>query len=178
MQEEKQTSEGAPVHGDAVEMADSAALLAALTAERDQLAKERAEFYDQLLRRTADLDNIRRRSQRERSEYAEYAGMEAIGQILPVLDDFERALKLDTAGNEYAKGIEIIYNRLFETLKKLGLEPLSAAGEKFDPNVHHAVEMVSTTEAEDQTVLEELQRGYNFKGRLLRPAMVRVASRP
>jgi molecular chaperone GrpE len=178
MQEEKHTTEGAPIQDDAADPADSTALLAALTAERDQLAKERAELYDQLLRRTADLDNIRRRSQRERSEYAEYAGMEAVGQILPVLDDFERALKMDAGGKEYSKGVELIYNRLVETLKKLGLEPLAAAGEKFDPNVHHAVEMVSTTEAEDQTVLDELQRGYNFKGRLLRPTMVRVASRP
>jgi molecular chaperone GrpE len=178
MQEEKQTTEGAPIQDDAADLADPAALLAALTSERDQLAKERAELYDQLLRRSADLDNIRRRSQRERAEYAEYAGMEAVGQILPVLDDFERALKMDAGGKEYSKGVELIYNRLIETLKKLGLEPLAAAGERFDTNLHHAVEMVSTTEAEDQTVLEELQRGYNFKGRLLRPAMVRVASRP
>jgi molecular chaperone GrpE len=185
MQEEKPITESsapgteaAAARGDAGDVADSAALLATLAGERDQLARERADLYDQLLRRTADFDNFRRRSQRERTEYAEYSGMETVGQILPVLDDFERALKAEASDKEYSKGIEIIYNRLFETLKKLGLEPLAATGAKFDPHVHHAVEMVPTTQAEDQTVLEELQRGYNFKGRLLRPAMVRVASRP
>ena len=98
--------------------------------------------------------------------------------LLPILDDFERALKTEAAGKEYAKGMELIYQRLFESLKKLGLEPLSAAGSAFDPHVHHAVEMVESEETADNTVIDEYQRGYNFKGRLLRPAMVRVAVEP
>jgi molecular chaperone GrpE len=179
--EKKQSSPTAPdgpLPAETVDVADSAALLAGVTAERDQLAKERADLYDQLLRRTAEFDNFRRRSQRERGEFTEYASMEAVRQMLPVLDDFERALRTETSDREYAKGMELIYNRLFEILKRLGLEPVEVEGQQFDPHVHHAVEMITTEEAPDQTIVEELQRGYNFKGRLLRPAMVKVAVRP
>jgi molecular chaperone GrpE len=152
--------------------------LAALAAERDQLAAEKAELYDRLLRVRAEFENARRRTERERSDFLQFAGMELVRDILPVLDDFERALKVETADREYAKGVELIYQRLMEALKKMGLEPLEAAGCKFDPNLHQAVERVETDEAEDQSVLGEFQRGYNFKGKLLRPAMVRVAVKP
>ena len=155
--------------------ADQAAQIAS---ERDQLAAEKADLQDRLLRRMAEFDNFRRRAERERSEYLEFAGMDAVRELLPVVDDFERALKVESADREYAKGIELIYQRLTELLKKLGLEPIAAAGQKFDPNLHHAVEMVQTEDAEDHTVLDEYQRGYNFRGRLLRPAMVKVAVKP
>jgi molecular chaperone GrpE len=164
--------------GDSVEIPDPAAMLAAIAAERDQLAKEKADLYDQLLRRTAEFENFRRRSQRERAEFFEFAGMESVRELLPVLDDFERGLKVEFSGKEYAKGMELIYNRLTTALGKLGLEPLACEGQQFDPNVHHAVETVVNEELEDHTVVAELQRGYNFKGRLLRPAMVKVAVRP
>jgi molecular chaperone GrpE len=85
---------------------------------------------------------------------------------------------VETADREYAKGMELIYQRLMDALKKLGLEPLQTIGQAFDPNLHHAIEMVQTEDAPDHTVLDEYQRGYNFKGRLLRPAMVKVAVRP
>ena len=98
--------------------------------------------------------------------------------LLPILDDFERALQVETADREYAKGVELIYQRLSETVRKMGLEPIETAGKPFDPNLHQAVERVQTEEAEDQAILGEFQRGYNFKGKLLRPAMVRVAVRP
>lgn len=163
---------------DNVDAADSAALIAALTAERDELARERSDIYDQLLRRTAEFDNFRRRTQRERAEFAEYAGMEVVRELLPVLDDFERALTAPSSDPEYVKGMELIYNRLMDTLKKLGAVPIPAEGQKFDPHVHHAVEMVPAEDVEDHTVLQELRRGYNFKGRLLRPAMVKVAVKP
>ncbi len=94
------------------------------------------------------------------------------------LDDFERALKAPGADSEYAKGIELIYIRFLDTLKKLGLEPIETAGKKFDPNLHEAIARVETDEAEDQTILGEMQRGYLFKGKLLRPAWVRVAVKP
>lgn len=161
--------------GGTADAVDSAAVIAALTAERDQLAKERSDFYDQLLRRSADFDNFRRRAQRERADFAEFAGMEIMRSLVPVLDDFERALKTAASDKEYAKGMELIYNRLMDTLVKAGLEPMDVEGRKFDPHVHHAVEMVTTAEADDQTILAQLQRGYNFKGRLLRPALVKVA---
>lgn len=166
---------GAEVRTDSVDATDSTALLASITAERDQLARERAELYDRLLRLSAEFDNFRRRSQKERAEFAEFAGMEIVREILPILDDFERALKVDTPDQEYAKGIALIYTRLLDALKKSGLEPMTSEGEKFDPNFHHAVEMVPSEEVEDHTIVAEHQRGYTFKGRLLRPAMVKVA---
>jgi len=151
------------------------ASLETLTAERDRLIQERNDLTDRLLRRQAEFDNYRRRAERERQDVLEYAHTESVRAILPILDDFERALKVETADREYARGMELIYQRLSEALKKLGLEPISAKGEKFDPHIHHAVDMVETDEVEDHTVLDEYQSGYNFRGRLLRPAMVKVA---
>ncbi len=151
--------------------------LAAVTAERDQLAAEKTEVYERLLRARAEFDNARKRAERERSEFLQFASTDLVRQILPILDDFERALKAPTADGDYAKGVELIYQRLYDTLRKMGLDPIEAAGKKFDPNLHQAVDRVETDQAEDQTVLEEYQRGYNFKGRLLRPAMVKVAVR-
>ncbi len=104
--------------------------------------------------------------------------MDVIKELLPVVDDFERALKVETAGREYTKGVELIYQRLIETLKKIGLEPIDTTGQQFDPNLHQAVDRVQTEEAEDMAILSEYQRGYNFRGKLLRPAMVQVAVRP
>ena len=106
----------------------------------------------------------------------EFANTETVRSIVPILDDFERALKVECSGNkEYVRGMELIHQRLSDALKKLGLEPISAKGLKFDPHIHHAVEMSETDQVEDHTILEEYQRGYNFRGRLLRPAMVKVA---
>jgi molecular chaperone GrpE len=147
----------------------------AVTAERDRLIEEKNDLLDRLLRRQAEFDNFRRRAEREKSEVLEYAGAESVSAILPILDDFERALKVECTGKEYARGMEMIYQRLSEALKKLGLEPITAKGEKFDPHFHHAVDMVETDDVEDHTVLDEYQQGYKFRGRLLRPAMVKVA---
>lgn len=152
--------------------------LAAITAERDQLATEKVELHDRLLRAQAEFQNLRKRTERERVELFEYASMEAVRVLLPVLDDFERAMKTESSDKEYSTGIELIYNRFYETLKKLGLEPLESKGKPFDPQLHHAVDMIETEEAPDHTVLDEFQRAYNFKGRLLRPAMVKVAVQP
>lgn len=174
MDDEKQVTESS----DTVEVTDPAASLAGITAERDRLAKEKADLYDQLLRRTAEFENFRRRSQRERAEFLEFAGMETARELLPILDDIERALQVECADKEYAKGMELIYNRLFTALQKAGLEPLASEGQKFDPHLHHAIETIASREVEDHTVVEELQRGYNFRGRLLRPAMVKVAVQP
>ena len=163
---------------DSVSVAEPAAQLEAITAERDHLAHEKAELRDRLVRRQADFENFRRRVARERAELVEFAGVESVHALLPVVDDFERALKVECADKEYVRGMDLICQRLIEALKKLGLEPIAAAGQPFDPNLHHAVEMVQTGEAGDQTVIEEYQRGYNFRGRLLRPSMVKVAVRP
>ncbi len=160
---------------DAVKDAAGSSPLETVAAERDKLAEEKAELTDLLLRRQAEFENFRRRAEREKQDVQEYAHTDSVKAILPILDDFERALKVETADKEYARGMELIYQRLFDSLKKLGLEPISSKGKKFDPHLHHAVDMMETDEVEDHTVLDEYQSGYNFRGRLLRPAMVKVA---
>jgi len=157
---------------------DLAAQVTALKVDRDRLAADKAELHDRLLRRQADFDNFRKRAERDRSDFLQYAGMEFAREILPIVDDFDRALKVETADASYAKGVELINARMHETLKKMGLEPMDTLGKTFDPNLHQAVERVETDEAEDQTILAEFQKGYTFKGKLLRPAMVKVAVRP
>lgn len=151
--------------------------LDALIAERDQLANEKAGLQEMLLRRTAEFDNFRKRTDRERSELIEFAAADALKALLPILDDFERAVAQPCADADYAKGVALIHQRLLDTLSKLGLEPIQALGQPFDPNFHNAIEVVHTEQAEDHTVLDDLQRGYLFKGRLLRPSTVRVATR-
>lgn len=146
-----------------------------MTAERDRLIEEKNELTDLLLRRQAEFDNFRRRAEREKADVQEYAHADTVKAILPILDDFERALKVESADREYVRGMELIYQRLADALKKLGLEPISSKGKKFDPHLHHAVDMVENAGVEDHTILEEYQPGYNFRGRLLRPAMVKVA---
>ena len=157
---------------------DLAGQVTALKADRDRLAADKAELHDRLLRRQADFDNFRKRAERDRSDFLQFAGMEFARELLPILDDFDRALKVETADANYAKGVELIYARMYETLKKMGLEPMDTVGKTFDPNLHQAVERVETDVAEDQTILAEFQKGYTFKGKLLRPAMVKVAVRP
>ncbi len=161
---------------------DPASHLEAVVAERERLLTDKAELLDRLLRQRAEFENYRKRAERERAETIGSAGMDTVSALLPILDDFERALKSafteDAAGGQFAEGVALIYERLFSALKKQGLEPIESLGKPFDPNVHHAIETVPTEEAEDHSVFDELQRGYNFKGRLLRPAMVRVAVKP
>jgi molecular chaperone GrpE len=147
--------------------------------DTEKLAEQCAELNDRLLRLRADYDNFRRRAERERADLFEYATMEAVRGLLPVLDDFERALnvapKEEGPVRDYATGMQLIYQRFLDALKKLGLELVDATGQPFDPNLHHAVQKEVRDDVEDHTVLEQYQRGYNFKGKLLRAAMVKVA---
>ena len=163
---------------DAAERAKPSAPDAAEPSPEEKLAAEKAEWQDRALRTQAEFQNFRRRAEKEKVELLEYASTEAVRPLLVVLDDFERALKTESADKEYAKGMELIYQRFLDALKKLGLEPVESKGKPFDPHLHHAIEMVETTAAPDHTVLEEFQRAYNFKGKLLRPAMVKVAVTP
>src|SRR5580698_1983191 len=155
--------------------ATPSAALESVTADRDRLIDENHELLDRLLRRQAEFENFRRRAEREKADILEFANTESVRAILPILDDFERALKTQTNDKVYARGMQLIYQRLADSLKKLGLEPITTKGQKFDPHVHHAVDMVETADVEEQTILDEYQPGYNFRGRLLRPAMVKVA---
>jgi molecular chaperone GrpE len=147
--------------------------LEAVTAERDRLLQEKNELVELVKRRQAEFDNFRKRAEREKSEVLEFAHSDSVRAILPILDDFERALKTHTADKVYARGMELIYQHLGDALKKLGLETITTKGQKF--HIHHAVDMVETGDVEEQTILDEYQPGYNFRGRLLRPAMVKVA---
>lgn len=155
--------------------ATAAAPAADYAAERDRLGREKAELQDLLQRRQAEFENFRKRSERERAEVFDIAAMDTLRALLPALDDFERGLKHETADKEYARGMEMVYQRLTESLRKLGLEPIVNDVPIFNPHIHHAVEMVETTEHPDQTILEEYQRGYYYKGRLVRPSLVKVA---
>jgi molecular chaperone GrpE len=166
-----------------IEEAAAEPVAAAEEQSAEKWAQEKAELEDLLRRRQAEFENFRRRMERERAEWAQAAGMDTVRGLLPILDDFERALKAARAAegaaeNDLIKGIELIYKRLLETLTRQGLEPIETAGQKFDPHVHEAVQRVEQEDAEDGAILDEYQRGYNFKGKLLRPAMVKVAVRP
>jgi len=144
--------------------------------ETEKLRTERDALLDRLARLQAEFDNARKRAAREQQEFREYAAADVIRNILPVLDSFERALKAPAGdAHDLRSGLELIYRQFQDALQKMGVQPIESVGKPFDPRVHEAVEMVDTTEAEDHHVLDELQRGYNYKGRLLRPAMVRVA---
>ena len=145
--------------------------------ETEKLRAERDALLDRLARLQAEFDNARKRAVREQQEFREYAAADVIKNFLPILDSFERALKAggDSNSNDFRNGIELIYRQFQDALQKIGVQPIVAVGQAFDPRVHEAVEMVDTTEVPDHHVLDELQRGYKYKERLLRPAMVRVA---
>ncbi|MBZ5721558.1 MAG: nucleotide exchange factor GrpE [Acidobacteriia bacterium] len=153
---------------------------AATTGDFDlqRLKAERDSLLDRLARLQAEFENARKRATREQQDFREYAVADALKTLLPVLDSFERALQTSPEQSEIHKGVELIYKQLQDALTKLGLQPMVATGQPFDPHVHQAIEMVDTTEAADHQVLEELQRGYKLKDRLLRPAMVKVARNP
>jgi molecular chaperone GrpE len=146
--------------------------------ELQKIRSERDLLLDRLARMQAEFENARKRAVREQQDFRDYALMDAIRNLLPVLDSFERALKASREKSEFRNGVELIYKQLEAALMKLGVQPITAKGEPFDPHLHEAVEMVDTTEAADHQVLEELQRGYKLKDRLLRPAMVKVARNP
>lgn len=145
-----------------------------------KLKEENASLFDQLLRKQAEFENFRKRTEREKAEFMRFANFEIVRDLLPVLDGFERALKVETSGSleGFKKGMELVYKQLFDGLRKAGLEPLETVGQKFDPNFHQAVAHDERGGIEDNVVIEEFQRGYLFQGRLLRAAMVKVVSTP
>jgi molecular chaperone GrpE len=144
--------------------------------ELQKLKAERDTLLDRLARLQAEFENARKRATREQQEFRDFATADAIKALLPTFDSFERALQTPVSqSNEFRSGIELIYKQLQDALSRLGVRPVAAKGERFDPHVHEAIEMVETTEVPDHEVIEELQRGYKLKDRLLRPAMVRVA---
>jgi len=147
-------------------------------AELQKIRAERDSLLDRLARAQAEFDNARKRAAKEQQDFRDFAMADAIKSLLPVVDNFERALQSKSEAGDFRSGVELIYKQLRDVLTKLGVQPIAAKGEPFDPHVHEAIEMVETPDAADHEVLEEWQRGYKYKDRLLRPAMVRVAKKP
>jgi molecular chaperone GrpE len=155
----------------------------ALQEDPETVRSERDDYRDRLLRATAEFDNYRKRIERERRELSEYATSELLKDVLPLVDDLERALAAapgaDAAATvaSYRAGVELIHRRLLDVLRKRGVSAIEALGTDFDPHVHQAVSQEVSPEHRDGEVIEELRRGYKLGDRLLRPAMVKVASR-
>jgi molecular chaperone GrpE len=147
-------------------------------AELQKLKAERDSLLDRLARAQAEFENARRRAAKEQQDFRDYATMDGLKALLPVIDSFERALQAKSEPGDFRSGVELIYKQLQDALAKQGVRAIPAKGEPFDPRYHEAIEMVETSDAADHEVLEELQRGYKFKERLLRPAMVKVAKNP
>lgn len=148
----------------------------ALADEIVELRKERDGLHDRLLRQAAEFDNYRKRIDRERRDTAQYAATEFLQELLPIIDDFERALQTKVPGaDSYRQGLEIIHRALMDMLRKRGVTPIEAVGTDFDPEVHQAVSYEEESQRRDGEVTEEFRRGYRLGDRLLRPAMVKVA---
>lgn len=147
-------------------------------AEFDQLKAERDQLVDRLARMQAEYDNARKRAERERLEFRDYATGSVVEKILPVLDNFELALKADGSAKQLRSGIELIVKQMEEVLRQMQVLPVPTVGEAFDPRVHEALGTVDRDDIPDQHVAEEIRRGYKLRERLLRPAMVRVAHNP
>lgn len=147
--------------------------------DTQQLKAERDALLDRLARLQAEFDNARKRAVREQQDFKDYALADAVKTLLPVADSFQRALSISgREGTEFRNGVELIYKQFEDSLAKLGLQPIPTEGEVFDPRIHEAIQMVDTTEIPDHQIIEELQRGYRLKDRLVRPAMVTVARNP
>jgi len=143
--------------------------------EVEKLRAERDLLVDRMARMQAEFDNARKRAQREQQDYRDYALTDTVKTLIPVMDSFDRALQSSPEKSEFHLGVELIHKQLLDALTKIGVQPVKAKGQQFDPRFHEAIEMVDTEDAKDNEVIDELQRGYKLKDRLLRPAMVRVA---
>jgi len=157
-----------------------AADAAAADAEVAKLASDLNELRQTLMRRQADFDNYRKRIEKERAEDAKRHTARVIEGLIPIIDGFEHALAAhrEAEYENYRKGFELIRRQLWEALAKQGLSRIESVGQEFNPHFHHAIESVETSEHSDGTVISEMQPGYLFHDRVLRPAMVRVASAP
>ncbi len=145
--------------------------------ELAEARRERDEYYDRLLRKTAEFENYRKRVDRERRESAQYAAGDLLEALLPIVDDFERALQAEAGpdAEAYRQGIELIYKQLQDLLARRGVTLVESVGQAFDPRVHQAITYESSPGRAEGEVIEEVRRGYKLGDRLLRPAMVKVA---
>ena len=151
---------------------------AASTADPSELQRQRDEYYDLLLRKSAEFDNYRKRIDRDRQAQSENAAASLVEELLPLMDDLERALKADAGaegGDAYRRGVELIQQQLGEILRKRGVRPIEALGADFDPHYHQAVSYEPAEGRREGEIVEEFRRGYMLGDRLLRPSMVKVA---
>jgi molecular chaperone GrpE len=151
---------------------------AASTADPSELQRQRDEYYDLLLRKSAEFDNYRKRIDRDRQAQSENAAASLVEELLPLMDDLERALKADAGaegGEAYRRGVELIQQQLAEILRKRGVRPIEAVGADFDPHYHQAVSYEPAEGRREGEIVEEFRRGYMLGDRLLRPSMVKVA---
>ena len=143
-----------------------------------QLKLERDQLLDRLARLQAEFENARKRAERERNDYRDYATGNVVEQFLPVLDNFELALKSNGTAEQLRHGVELIVKQMEEILRQLQVNPIPTVGEAFDPRIHEALGSVERSDLPDQHVAEEIRRGYKLRDRLVRPAMVRVVHNP
>ncbi|WP_138753318.1 nucleotide exchange factor GrpE [Paenibacillus sinopodophylli] len=144
-----------------------------------ELVKQAEENQQRFLRAQADFDNFRRRTLKEKEELGQYASMKLIGQLLPVVDNFQRAVAAASVNGDFeslAKGVDMIFRQLEQTLEQEGLKAMNVVGEPFNPEFHQAIMQVESDEHEEGIVVEEVQKGYILKDKVLRPAMVKVSS--
>lgn len=147
-------------------------------AELTEARAQAEELQQRLLRAQADFDNFRRRTMKEKEELAQYASSKLVTQLLPVLDNFERALAAAQTGSEeqsFVKGVDMIFRQFMQVLEQEGVKAMNAVGEPFNPEFHQAIMQVESEEHEEGIVVEEVQKGYMLKDRVLRPAMVKVS---
>jgi molecular chaperone GrpE len=178
LEHELPAGDGDPGSSNSMGASASSTETASAEGEVQKLKAERDTLLDRLARAQAEFENARRRAAKEQQDFRDFATVDAIKSLLPVIDSFERALQAKSEAGDFRTGVELIYKQLQDVLAKMGVRPIAAKGEQFDPHVHEAIEMVETPDAADHEVLDEWQRGYKFKDRLLRPAMVRVAKNP
>ena len=145
--------------------------------ELQNLKQERDGLYDRLLRKQADFDNYKKRVERERSDFVQFASAELMKELLNALDSFDMAIRNAKTDEHTLRGFELIYKQLLDTMVRFGLKPIEAKGQAFDPNFHQAVSTVATQTVDENTVLEEMRKGYLLNGKLLRPAMVSVSTK-
>ena len=147
-------------------------------AEFDQLKLERDQLVDRIARLQAEFENARKRAEREKVEFRDYATGNVVEQFLPVLDNFELALKSTGSAEQLRSGVELIVKQMEEVLRQMQVTPVPAVGEEFDPRHHEALGSIERDDLPDHFVADEVRRGYKLRDRLLRPALVRIVSNP
>ncbi|MBG9790736.1 MULTISPECIES: nucleotide exchange factor GrpE [Brevibacillus] len=148
-----------------------------LAMEVERLQAQLQEQENRLLRNLADMDNMRRRSRKEQEDLQKYASQKVVESLLPALDNFERALAVDPStatAESILQGVQMVYRQVVQVFEQEGLQAIDSVGHAFNPHVHQAVMQVEDSNYEANTVVEELQKGYQFKDRVIRPAMVKV----